>query len=445
MSFKTSPAEPAEPHRPEPRRAEASAVALVDCDNFYCSCERVFDPKLRRRPLVVLSNNDGCVISRSAEAKALDIPMGAPFFKIRRDLEKNGVAIRSSNYALYGDMSRRVQETLATFTPDLEAYSIDECFIGLTASAVESIDELGERIRQRVGQWTGIPVSVGLAPTKSLAKIATHQAKRSGSGVARLFVEDTDYEAVLRDTPIRKVWGVGHRLAPKFESVGIPTAWHLRGADEAWVQKQWGVTLARLVRELRGVPSFAIETNPPPKKAVAFTRSFGVPPESLEEMSEAVSAYVSKALRKLRKQRRKAGVLSLYLRTFDKERTAHSFASRTIELPVATDWTHEIARHALAALEEIYRPGVRYKKAGVILHDLRPTTGVQQSIFDDEAPARRLKGERLMQAVDIINQRHGAEIIQTASEGLEQRWQLRCAHRSPKYTSRWTDVLVVRC
>ncbi|MCB1155294.1 DUF4113 domain-containing protein, partial [bacterium] len=164
-----------------------------------------------------------------------------------------------------------------------------------------------------------------------------------------------------------------------------------------------------------------------------------------EEMSEAVSAYVSKALRKLRKQRRKAGVLSLYLRTFDKERTAHSFASRTIELPVATDWTHEIARHALAALEEIYRPGVRYKKAGVILHDLRPTTGVQQSIFDDEAPARRLKGERLMQAVDIINQRHGAEIIQTASEGLEQRWQLRCAHRSPKYTSRWTDVLVVRC
>src|SRR5256712_3415793 len=333
--------------------------ALVDCNNFYVSCERVFDPTLDGKPVLVLSNNDGIVVARSNEAKALDIAMGVPAFQIRHLIRKHDVQVYSSNYALYGDMSRRVMDTLAQFNPDVEVYSIDEAFLSLSGFTSRNLTEYGRAIRATVKRWTGIPVSVGIAETKTLAKIAGEIAKRrrDAGGVCDLTAWP-DRGVLLADLPVADGWGVGPNWARLLTEHGVCTARDLREADEHWIRKRMGVTGARIVQELRGVSCLTVEDCPPPKQAVTVSRMFGKPVTTLAEMREAVAAYTARAGEKLRPERLAATVLTVFLTTnpFKTDEPQYSNAV-TIKLPAVTDATPDLLRYALRGIERIYRDG----------------------------------------------------------------------------------------
>jgi len=412
--------------------------ALIDCNNFYASCERVFNPKLEGKPVVVLSNNDGCVVARSNEAKVLGIGMGVPAFEVKNIIEKNNVEVFSSNYALYADMSSRVMETLSTFTPDIEIYSIDEAFLS-PAGFNGSLADYGRKIRRTVKKWTGIPITVGMARTKTLAKIANKIAKKSDKANGVVDLTDFPYlHRALAKTEVEKVWGIGHRTALKLKKAGIRTALDLRDADISWVRQKLGVVGMRTVYELRRISCYPLEQNPSVKKSITVSRSFGKPIETLEGLKEAIASYASRAGEKLRQEGLAAGVMTVFVTTsrFIENRY---FNSHTIEFPTATSDTIELARNACCCIERLYRKGCLFKKSGIILSRLISEKHIQKNLFDK---VDRERSHRLMQAVDAINNTLNSS-LRLGAEGLEQPWKVKFNKRSHKFTTRWDELLEV--
>ena len=412
--------------------------ALVDCNNFYVSCERVFQPRLTGQPVIVLSNNDGCVVARSNEAKALGIGMGVPEFQIRPLLRAHHVQVFSSNYALYGDLSQRVMETLEQFCPDLELYSIDEAFMSLSGFMSRNLLDYGRTIRHTVQRWTGIPVSVGIAETKTLAKLANRIAKRTPDidGVFD-FTTCADRDRLLSRIPVEDVWGIGSNHARTLTQQGITTALHLRHADQHWIRTHLGIVGVRLVEELNGRSCLPLEECPPSKQSITCSRTFGAPITTLAEMEEAVSVYVSRAAEKLRREGLAATHLSVFLTTNPFKAGPQYSNALTRKLSVASDSTPELIRLALLGLQRICRDGYEYKKAGVLLTGLIPMSQIQADLFDQHD---RVRSKRLMTALDGINDRWGAGTVRYAATGLHRAWTTQFHRRSPAYTTHWDEL-----
>lgn len=418
------------------------AIGLIDCNNFYVSCERVFQPKLRKRPVVVLSNNDGCVIARSNEAKALGLKMGTPLFQAEQLVQQHDVAVYSSNYTLYGDMSHRVMEALQEFTPEVEIYSIDEAFMSLNDEDSQSFHTRGMNIRKNVLLWTGIPVSVGIAQTKTLAKIANHQAKKDAGlqGVLDLTPVNVQMEA-LEQTPVGEVWGVGPAYAKLLKAAGITTACKLRDADRRWIRQRMTIVGARIVEELRGIRCLQLEQCPQQKKSITCSRSFGLPVESLDELRGAVAVYMTRAAERLRHGKLAAGVVTVFINTNRFSAEPQYGNSLTYELAYSTDSTKELLEWALKGLESIYRSGYRYKKAGVMLNHLTPADQLTKRFFGN---ADFERSHRVMKAMDEINRRHGHETVRFGVAQPKGRWQTKSLRRSQNYTTNLKEILCVR-
>ncbi len=420
----------------------ASSIGLIDCNNFYVSCERVFDAKLHKRPVVVLSNNDGCVVARSNEAKALGITMGAPLFQVQHIVDRFDVKVLSSNYALYGDMSHRVMTTLQEFTPDVEVYSIDEAFLGLAGVSGELLGDLGGRIKERVRRVTGIPVSVGMAETKTLAKIANRCAKKSeeARGVLDL-TNPVHREAELERTPIEDVWGIGRQYAKLLKSRGIENALQFARADARWVRRRMTVVGARLQMELNGVSCLALEAAPRPRKSLTCSRSFGEAVQTLTELKEAVASFMTRAGEKLRRERLAASVVTVFIQTNRFRADEPQYANvATHEMLYPTDSTEELLRCALGATENLFREGFRFKKAGVMLNNLVPSDQLTRRMFGQDSWERSRK---ISQAIDEVNKRFGRNTLRYGAVKTEGRWQTRAARRSPRYTTRLDELLTV--
>ena len=417
-------------------------IALVDCNNFYCSCERLFQPLLANRPLVVLSNNDGCIVARSNEVKALGIAMGTPEFKVRSLIRKHRIAVHSSNYTLYGDMSHRVMRTLERFSPDVEVYSIDEAFVYLDGIAAD-LAAYGRRLRRTVLQHTGIPVSVGIAATKTLAKVANKLAKANGEndGVFQLAGrEETDL--ALRDFPAGDVWGVGPRYERMLKRHGVTTAMALRDADPQWVRRKMTVTGLQTVLELRGQRCFAAEMQPPPNQQIVRSRSFGRPVEALEDLEQAIAMHASRGAEKLRRQKRAAGVMGVFLVT-NRFRTDQPQYSNSVSLKLAipSDATDTLIACALTGLRRIYRRGYAYKKAGVMLMDLTSAVGAAPCLFPE---LQQPQSSPLDATLDVANRRYGARTLQYAALGFKHPWAMQREHCSPRYTTCWSELPVAK-
>lgn len=416
-------------------------LALVDCNNFYASCERVFQPELRGRPVVVLSNNDGCVIARSNEAKALGIGMGDPWHLNEAKFAKHGVIVRSSNYALYGDMSGRVVEVLRRFSPRVEVYSIDEAFLDLTGFDGR-LEQHARELRTMVLQWTGIPVSVGIAPTKTLAKVANRTAKKlpDAGGVVVLMDEAAQREALAR-LDLTDLWGVAARLAARLEALGIATPLDLRDANTDILKQRVSVVVERTARELAGVSCIAFEDVAATAKSIMASRSFGRPVILYDELQQAVSSHVERAAEKLRRKGLVAGQLVVFIETNPFKPSERQYSrNQAVELAVPSADTRRLIRAALAGLRIIFRPGYRYKKAGVLLLDLAPPHELQGDLWGREDSART---QVLMAAIDRLNKQWGRGTVSIAAAGTRKGWSLRAERRSASYTTRWEHLLQV--
>lgn len=419
--------------------------ALVDCNNFYASCERVFLPRLEGRPIVVLSNNDGCVIARSNEAKALGIEMGAAYFKIENDLKRMGVAVFSSNYALYGDLSRRVMQVLATFAPAMEVYSIDECFLDL-AGMNRDLTKYGLEIARTVRRFTGIPVSVGIAPTKTLAKIANRLAKKgkSPAGPVLEWAKVAAPKETLAGLPVEDVWGIAGRWGAKLRALGIANALALAEADPGRLRKLFGVVMERTCRELGGVSCLPLELVPPPRKQIMVSRSFGEKLHRLDDLLAAVTAFAMRAGEKLRAQRLRAGAVNVFIHTSPFDTKGQHYAnSATAGLDRPTRDSGVLVTCAVQGLERIYREGFAYQRAGVLLPDLAGEDAEQGLLFA-ETPGDSARSNRLMDALDRINRAQGRGTVHYATEGLGDRWRMRQKLKSMATTTGWAGVPVVR-
>lgn len=418
--------------------------ALVDCNNFYASCERVFSPNLRGRPIVVLSNNDGCVIARSAEAKALGIDMGGPYFKIRHILEKHNVAIFSSNYTLYGDMSRRVMETLAQFSPDIEIYSIDEAFLSLVGFS--DLNERGETIRQTVRQCTGIPVGVGIAPTKTLAKAANHIAKKkAGYNGLCVLTERAVWEPILACLDIRDVWGIGRQYATMLKAEGVDTALKFTELPDTWIRRKMSVVGLRTARELRGESCIPLELVADPKKGITVSRSFGRRITDLNELCEATSFYAARAGEKLRADKLLAKHILVFMHTCphatDKIKDPFHAPQMSFAMPHHTSYTPALVHYAVWAIKKMYKPGHRYMKSGLILTDIVPEGGQNLDLFDTRDAT---KENNLMAAVDRINRQMGSRKIFFAGSGVKRPWAGVADRKSQPYTTDWNSIPEIR-
>jgi len=419
------------------------AFAIVDCNNFYVSCERVFNPRLAGKPVVVLSNNDGCVVARSNEAKALGIKMGVPVFQISSLIKTHKVQVFSSNYALYADMSQRIMNTLSRFTPDIEIYSIDEAFLDLSQFKQYDLTDYGHKIRSSIKQWTGIPVSIGIAETKTLAKIANKIAKKSVKAEGVLNLTASPYlNRALEITDVGDVWGIGHSYSSFLEKHGIHNALQLRDADDKFIKKKMGITGVRLLQELRGVSCYALEQFPSPKKGITVSRTFKNSIESLDDLKEAVAAYVSLGAEKLRKEHFVAGVLMVFLMTNRFRKENYYINIKTIKLPVATIDTSELIHYAHEGLKAVYRKGYLYKKAGVMFKHLYPENQIQADLFN-YIDFKRSK--KLMQTLDNVNEKMGSDTLKYAATGLtnNQKWKTVFKRRSPSYTTNWNQLVKV--
>ncbi len=413
-------------------------IALVDCNNFYVSCERVFAPKLKNCPVVVLSNNDGCVIARSEEAKALGIKMGTPYFQIDYLIEKERLAVFSSNYCLYGDMSLRVMEALNLFSPETEIYSIDEAFLNIENKGKESI-AFAQKLRSDVLKWLGLPVSVGIAPNKTLAKIANRIAKKLNLGVFELSDED-QIKNVLSETPINDVWGIGYNSARKLKALGIANAFQLRNLDRRWARKLLSVVGARIVGELNGKVCLPLELVPPPKKSITCSRSFGYMVEQLEHLNEALDCYLVKAGEKLRRKNLTANAVTVFLATNRFAKTEQYSNSLTIELANATNSTRELRDWTRKALHQIYKKGYLYKKVGVILQELQPETSETIRLYNEPSYE---KDKRLMAALDKISNKFGRETVRFGVQRNKDCWQMKAEMKSKRYTTSLKEVLQI--
>jgi DNA polymerase V len=418
-----------------------STFALVDCNNFYASCERVFNPSLDGKAIVVLSNNDGCVVARSNEAKKLGVPMGAPFHEWKRLCDKKILYAFSSNYALYGDMSKRVMQVLESFCPDIEIYSIDESFLCLDGFLHKDLVQFSMQMRKQVKQWTGIPVSIGIGPTKTLAKIANHIAKkRTAEGVCNL-TDAAIRESFLDDFPVEDIWGVGARYAKRLTELNIYTARQLRDANPKMIRLNFSVVMERVVQELRGVSCIPLEEIQP-KQQIMSSRSFGKLVTDVEDIEEALSTYAARACLKLRNQQSVAGGLSVFIHTNRFRIGEPQYAnSITYQFTEPHNDNGYIIRIAKKCLGQIFRPGYQYQKTGIMLLDLSPESFVQHDLFSQI----KSRSENLMPVLDLINKKFGKDTVFTAAEGIECDWRARCKRMSPKYTTSWLELVRVSC
>ena len=422
--------------------------ALVDVNNFYVSCERVFAPKLEGVPVVVLSNNDGCAVARSAEVKALGVKMATPWFKIKDLAKEHGILAYSSNYTLYGDMSDRVVQVLRRFTPNLEVYSIDESFLKIESvlKAYPDGTHLGHVIKQDVKDTTGLPVCVGIGSSKTLAKFANHLAKKHPKFAGVCDVESMLKEELyqwMSEIPAGEVWGIGRQLAKKLKLLQINTVFDLMQVSPQTMRQQFGVVMERLCYELRGVSCLKLEEVAPAKQQIIASRSFGKLVTSLEELAESVATHAARAAEKLRTQNSVTGAISIFIETNPHKQNEPQYAqSITIALENPTDNTLKLTDAAIEGLKKIYQGGFRYKKAGIVLNLLSDKPTVQQSLFDDVET--RGKSADLMKALDSINSRFGNAVIRSGAAGTKQAWQMRSGNKSPNYTTQWNELPVVQ-
>lgn len=420
-------------------------LALVDCNNFYVSCERVFNPKLEGKPVVVLSNNDGVAVARSNEVKALGIRMADPWFKMEKIAKQHGIIAYSSNYTLYGDMSARVMSILSTFTPRQEIYSIDECFLDLDGFDPQSLVSYAQTIRQTVKRNVGIPVCVGIADTKTLAKLANHCAKKGlagGDGVCDFGqMDEQQRRSLFASIPVGEIWGVGSRITEKLMTMNIRSVEALRSANLEMIRRQFSVVLARTVQELNGTPCIELEDDNIPRQQIMVSRSFGATVTSLEDLSESVAHFATRAAEKLRDDGSVASSVCVYIRTNPfKEDEPQYQQSLVVPLSQPSDNTTKLVKAALAGLKEIYRLGYRYKKTGVMLMGLQVKGTVQATLFDD--PVEQTKSDALMHVMDSINLKMGSGSLTIAASGIRQRWAMRRELKSPNYTSDWNELPV---
>ena len=424
--------------------------AIVDCNNFYCSCERLFKPHLDRKPVVVLSNNDGCIVSRSDEAKILGVEMAGPYFMAKPLIEKHDVAVFSSNYNLYGDLSWRVMETLRIILgkKNVEVYSVDEAFVDLSIFPPEDLQAIAKEIRTTVEDWTGIKVSVGVAPTKVLAKLANRMAKKNKHVTDCITVLDTEEKinAALHKTPVSDIWGVGYQYAKKLKEVwGIYDAWQLRNLNEEFAHTHLGgVVGIRLVRELKGITSEEMEEELVNKKMIATTRMFGNPVGDIDSIKEAVATYTSRAAEKLRRQHGAARVINVFVvakgenHNVDFRGATHS---DYVTLPTATSFTNELIKPAVALVDKLYQKGTFYKKAGVTLSGIVPDMSIQGNLFVSE---NKNCERKLMDMIDNINFSQRDDVLKFAASGTTRDWKMRQELRSPRCTTRWDELYEVR-
>lgn len=420
------------------------ALALVDVNNFYVSAERVFDPKLEGRPVVVLSNNDGCVVARSPEVKALGVPMAGAWFKLRGLARQHGIVALSSNYALYADISNRVMSILNDFSPRCEIYSIDECFLDVSGIPGEAA-QLGQQIRRRIKQWVGVPVCVGIAATKTLAKLSNHCAKKALAGHDGVCDFNTmtpaEIDTLFALIEVGEIWGVGRKLAAQLQVDGIATVKQLRDADITRLRSRYGLGMERTVRELRGTPALATTDIAPPKQQIVSSRTFGRYVTELDELEQAVSSYTAIAAEKLRQQYSVAAAVHVYIRTNPhKENEPQASPGLTLALAQPSSDTRTLTATALAALRNLYRQGFRYQKASVALLEIAPAHKLQHDLFATQDEA----AQRLMATMDQINRKMGAGTLRLASTGYEHSWKMLRGNMSPAYTTRWDELPIVR-
>lgn len=416
-----------------------SYFALIDCNNFFVSCERVFNPALLNRPVVVLSNNDGCVVARSKEAKALGIPMGAAAFKYKALFDTQKVIVLSSNFMLYGDLSNRVMEIVKPYAVEMQIYSIDEAFLCLDA---KNIEEVCKKIRKEILQYVGIPVSIGVSTTKTLAKVAGDLAKKAPEGCSFLLTED-EISKTLRTFPVEDIWGIGRQLETFLKSKGINTADEFRKAPDRWLKDQLSIVGLRMALELRGQSCLKIQEEPVPQKSILSSKSFGRPVESFQEVAEALSSYTALAAEKLREQDLLASSVEAFILTnpFASEGTFYA-NSATIPLLEPSSYTPHLIAHALMALKSIYRPGLFYKKTGVRFQGLVSKTCLQRDLFTP--PADLHKQDTLMRTIDGLNARLGYNAIKFAAEGLNPQWKMKKEKSSARFTSSWDELLTIQ-
>ena len=421
--------------------------AIVDCNSFYASCERLFKPSLNNKPVVVLSNNDGCIVSRTDEAKALGIQMAGPYFQNKKEIEQNNVAVFSSNYHLYGDMSKRVMDTLKILSPAVEVYSVDESFLDLAGIDEAKLYEYSLYLKHTTELWTGIPVSVGVAPTKVLSKIANRLAKKDKAGTKGVMILQTAEQQMeaLKKTAVEDIWGVGYANSKKLQLFNINTAWDLKNMSEEWARKNLGgVVGVRLIKELNGMPCIEMKDPLTTKKMIATTRMFGKRIYTLQEIKEAVATYISRAAEKLRRQNGAAGSLSIFL-VSNNNTSYHQYApssqSAYINLPIATYLTNTLISHAMPLVEYLFNEGGCYIKAGVILGKIVPCETIQYNLFE---PEEKLFAKKLMHTVDNINFSMRNDLIKFARSGTTKNWKMRQEKRSKQFTTRWDELFLVK-
>ena len=417
------------------------SIALIDCNSFYASCERIFNPKLLGKPIVVLSNNDGCIITRSAEAKALGIKMGEPYFKAKKIIEKNNVKVFSSNYSLYGDISQRVMEILLGFSPEVEIYSIDEAFLNFKGFKNHELLTYCKHIRQTIKQWVGIPVSIGVGSTKTLSKIANHLAKKEADyeGIC-ILKGDEKIEEALNRIEIGDVWGIGRRLSKFLRNYGVCTAKQFAFLDRRWIRKNMGVVGEKIQLELCGVSCLDLELLPSPKKSCCVSRSFSRPIEKIEELQESIANYGSRVAEKIREEGLIAQSMSIFVLTnhFNKKEKQYS-SSIKLQLDYPTSDSKLIVKRAVEGIQRIYKESYRYKKAGIILYELYSSSSVR-GLLDYDKP----RTDSLMRSLDEINYRYGSATLRLAAEGIRRSWHMRREKVSPCYTTSFDQLMIVK-
>lgn len=419
-------------------------LALVDCNNFYASCEKLFNPAFRDKPLIVLSNNDGCAVSRSAEAKALGIKMAGAWHKMSDFAREHGVVACSSNYPLYANMSDRVVSVLRDYSPSIEVYSIDESFVDLKGFTHLNLTDYGQHMRERIAQWVGLPVCVGIGPTKTLAKLANHIAKKQAqyNGVFNLADHSpNEIEQLFSQIDVGEVWGVGRRIREKLQVMGISTVAALRSADPTAIRRRFSVVLERTVRELQGISCLALEDAPADKQQIISSRSFGRPVTDLSDINEALASYITLACEKLRQQQTIARSIAIWLETnpFNPKAAQYS-RSVTLTLPAYSDDTRQFIRVGLHALKQLYREGYEYKKCGCMLSLIMPKLSLQGMLGNNSNG----QTERTIAIMDTINRKYGRGTLKSAAEGNNPTWGMLRGNVSPAYTTKWNDLMVVK-
>ncbi|ADL56403.1 Y-family DNA polymerase [Gallionella capsiferriformans] len=420
-------------------------IALVDCNNFYVSCERVFNPQLEDKPVVVLSNNDGCAVARSNEVKALGVKMAEPWFKMEKLAKQHGIIALSSNYTLYGDLSARVMSILSTFSPKQEIYSIDECFLDLAGFDPKSLIGYGQTIRKTIRQQVGIPVCVGIAETKTLAKLANHCAKKRFAGKDGVCdfgrYSPAQISKLFSTIPVGDIWGIGRKISEKLIGMKIETVEDLRTADQNRMRQQFSIVVERTVKELNGISCIELDGGNTPRQQIMVSRSFGQEVSNYDDLTESVAYFATSAAEKLRKDGSVAASLCVFIQTNPfKEKDPQHTPSQIVPLGDPTDDTTKLVNAAIRGLAAIYRSGFKYKKSGVLLMGLQPKLTVQTTLFDDVAEQER--SNKLMQVMDLVNQRMGKGSMTIAASGTLRRWAMRRDSKSPNYTTDWDELPV---